>query len=137
MTLTKKVRTSEDRAAVSAALDANIRDFDTAKAEADELAQRIKDLQSDILNGMDSLGVKTHTTDGVQVTRVQNTSTVVDEPRFRKMLGTTLWNKVSTRKLDKGKLDSAIKEGIISPVDLADASNEKVGTPFIRLTRKK
>lgn len=140
MALTKKA-TTEDRAAALADLDSRVIEFSTLKAQADELAEQIKAGQVDILRQLDDLGLKTHVTktsdEKIQVTRVQTESEILDEGRFRRLIGVAAWNKITKRVLDKAKLDEAIKTGVVSPVDVADATNTKTGNPFIRLTRKK
>lgn len=141
MAITKKARTSTERGEIMADLDNNVVEYDKLKAEADDLADRIKTLQAGIIEGLDSIGATTHVVvvgdAKVQVTRVQNKSVKINEGRFRKAIGATVWNKVSSRKLDKAKLDAAIQNGVIAPIDVADASDETVGSPFIRMTRKK
>lgn len=141
MAITKTARTSTARTNALAQLDDDVIEFDALKAQASELADRIKELQGKVIDNMETLGIDSHVVENgdakVQVTRVQNTSTTLDETRFRKLIGTSVWNKVSSRKLDKAKLDDAIKNGVVAPIDVADASNEKTGSPFIRLTRKK
>jgi hypothetical protein len=57
---------------------------------------------------------------------------VYDEAKLKKALGVTLWNKVSTRRLDERKLKAFIKSGEVDAIVVAQCSNEEPGTP--RLT---
>lgn len=70
------------------------------------------------------------------VTYVEGESVVLDEAKLKKRLGATLWNKITTRSLDKKKLDAFIKSGEIATSDVAACSDLIPRTPHTRITKK-
>ena len=130
MTITKKTKTAAltaaDRETMNKSLEQKITAFSELKARADDIKDSTSKLQSEILALMDELGpdsvVVVNDDEKLQVTKVVSSTTVVNEDQLKKLFGAKVWNKITTRKMDKSKLDVAIKEGEVSPVDLAAAS---------------
>ncbi len=96
-------------------------------------------LQQRIVATLDSLEVKTHEVEvkggrSIKATRSQSNRTVIDETGLKKSLGETLWNKVSSRVLDKKKLEAFIASGEVSATAVAKCSTENEGKPYIRIT---
>ena len=78
----------------------------------------------------------THGGERISGTLVQGERVHTDESKLAKKVGAQQWKKLLTPVLDKTKLADAIKAGLVSPVDVADASEVKPSKPFIKVTRK-
>jgi hypothetical protein len=71
-----------------------------------------------------------------KATIVESSSAVIDQKKLQKSIGSLLWNKVTTRILDKGKLEAFMKSGEISPETVAQCTDLKERTPSLRVTPK-
>jgi len=115
-----------------------VAEFDRLKQERDALDKKIKDLQNDLIGVLDKNGEKSATVEvegrRFKITKVQSSSMVIDEASLKRVLGEKGWMKVSTRILDRRKLESAIATDEIDPVLVAECSEEKLGAPYVRLT---
>lgn len=120
-------------------LDEKIVRLDDLRGQVKGLNADIAELQEEVLEDMASLGLNSRTVrqpngKPLKATRMQNTSLVFNEPALRKRLGSVLWNKVSTRSLDKRKLEQQIAEGNIAAQILAECSEEKTTKPFVKVS---
>jgi hypothetical protein len=125
--------------AVAQQLNDDVIALDALRRKKDELEDTIDALQQRIVLTLDSLEVKTHSVEGeggrtIKATRSQSNRTVIDETGLKKSLGETLWNKVSSRVLDKKKLEAYIASGEVNPTTVAKCSTENEGKPYIRIT---
>jgi hypothetical protein len=128
--MTRITKADKARQATVIALDAKRR-------EADLLKKEIGDLQDALLEQLGDLKSFTVEADDgrtLRATRVQSTSWSIDEPALQTELGATTWNRVTTRVLDRKKLEAYIASGDIDPVVVASVSTEKTNKPFIRLS---
>lgn len=121
-----------------ASLSQKVAEFDRLKAERDALDAQIKALQADLLAVLDKEGKKSIPVevDGrtFKVTKVQSTSMVIDEGSLKRVLGEKAWMKVSTRTLDRKKLEASIAANETDPIIVAECSTEKVNAPYIKLS---
>jgi hypothetical protein len=106
--------------------------------EVSLLNDKAKELQADILAEMDRAKMKSHAwTDANNqkrsISRIQSTTTIIDEPRLKKRLGAGLWNKITNRTLDKHKLDAYIKSGDIDVKIIAECSEDRTASPFVKV----
>lgn len=112
--------------------------LDQLKRERDDIDAQIKDLQSDIIDALDSKGEKSLVVDlddrAIRATKVQSVRTVIDENTLKKSLGEKVWMKVSTRILDKKKLEAYIATGEVDPMIVAECSTETPSSPYIKIT---
>jgi regulator of replication initiation timing len=119
-------------------LDVMIVDLKDMRDEVKGLEIQIKEKQADVLIVMDKQGLKSHKVKiGKKVltaVRQQNHTLVYDEDKLRKRLGASLWNKITTRVLDKKKLEAFVASGEISTTVLAACSEEKPSNPFVKVT---
>ncbi|QGJ92971.1 hypothetical protein SEA_KABOCHA_82 [Gordonia phage Kabocha] len=112
------------------------------RKRADDLKAVIDQEQAELLAAMEESGLNSAQTtdpatgDVVQATVVKGEIVTTDDTKLKKRVGATVWNKITTRTLDKGLLDSAIKAGTVSDVDLAASSTVRQRKPFIKITRK-
>lgn len=125
--------------AIALQLNEDIIALDELRRQKDELEDTIDALQQRIVATLDSLEVKTHEVEvkggrTIKATRSQSNRTVIDEVGLKKSLGETLWNKVSSRVLDKKKLEAFIASGEVNPTTVAKCSTENEGKPYIRIT---
>ena len=125
--------------AIQLQLNEDIIALDELRRQKDELEDTIDALQQRIVATLDSLEVKSHEVEvngsrSIKATRAQSNRTVIDEVGLKKSLGETLWNKVSSRVLDKKKLEAYIASGEVNPTTVAKCSTENEGKPYIRIT---
>ncbi|QZE10844.1 hypothetical protein SEA_CHISANAKITSUNE_78 [Gordonia phage ChisanaKitsune] len=112
------------------------------RKRADDLKAVIDQEQEELLSAMEESGISSAqatdpaTGDVVQATVVKGEIVTTDDTKLKKRVGAAVWNKISTRTLDKSLLDSAIKSGVVSDVDVATASTVRQRKPFIKITRK-
>lgn len=119
-------------------LDTMIADLHDLRAEAKALGIQIGEKQADVLVQMDKQGIKSHKVKVgktiLTATKQQNHTLVYDEDKLRKRLGSALWNKITTRVLDKKKLEAFVASGEIPVTTLAACSEEKPSSPFVKVT---
>lgn len=120
-------------------IDELIMDLKEKRETVKTLNQEIKQEQDDLLDAMDKIGIDSRTIrtpDGktFQATRIQATSIIIDEPKLKKRLGLALWNRVSTRTLDKKKLEAYIASGEVKASIVAECSIDKTSAPFVKVT---
>lgn len=111
------------------------------KADQSRLSDEAGELQTRILVALDRAGQASTSFDGangrrLQATRVQGSSVLLDEEKLKKRLGAALWNKVTTRALDRKKLEALIGSGEVKTSDVAACSDEKPKAPYIKITSK-
>jgi len=115
-----------------------VAEYDRLKQERDALDAQMKTVQAGMLAALDAKGEKTIPVevDGrtVKVTRVQAISMIIDESSLKRLLGEKGWMKVSTRVLDRKKLEASIAANETDPILVAEASSEKVGAPYVKVT---
>lgn len=103
---------------------------------------KVKTWQEELVGLMQTSGMKSTTVDAangehLSVTLVEGTSIVIDESLLKKKLGARMWDRVTSRVLDKRKLDANVAAGDIDPMVIAECSNEVPRTPFVKVARKK
>ena len=112
--------------------------LDDLKRERDEIDEQIKEVQADIIAELDRIQEKTIVVEidsrKVKATKVEGVRTTIVENSLKRSLGEKLWMKVSTRVLDKKKLEAHIASGEVDPIVVAEASTEKANAPYIKLT---
>jgi len=112
--------------------------LDSLKRERDDIDDQIKEVQSDIIAELDRLEEKNLIVEiddrKVKATKVQGTRTTIDENTLKRSLGEKLWMKVSTRILDKKKLEAHIASGEVDPLVVAESSTETQTSPYIKIT---
>lgn len=112
--------------------------LDQLKRERDDIDVQIKELQSVIIDTLDKTDQKTVAVDTddrtIKATKVQPVRTIIDESTLKKSLGEKVWMKVSTRVLDKKKLEAYMATGEVDPMIVAECSTESPSSPYIKLT---
>jgi hypothetical protein len=113
-------------------------ELEAAKRERERLDQHIADLQSAILTQLDGMGQKSMTVEledrNIKVTKVQGVRVTIDELSLKKRLGAKTWDQVSTRVLDKKKLEANIASGDVDPIAVAECTTETPNKPYVKLT---
>lgn len=125
--------------ATATQINEDVMALDELRRKKEELEGYIDALQARIVSTLDSLEMKSIEVEVsadrvVKATRAQSNRTVIDEVGLKKSLGETLWNKVSSRVLDKKKLEAYIASGEVNATVVAKCSTESEGKPYIRLT---
>ena len=117
---------------------ADIRDL---RDQADQIGEEVDEVQKAIVADMHAADLKTTTVTverrgRFHVTLGQSVSKVINEQRLKKRLGQALWMKVTTRTLDKKKLDAFIASGEVDPTVVADCTDEFPGKEYVKVQRK-
>lgn len=132
--------TPQKRSALRTKLRAKVELLDRKKSDAAALGRDIKLVQTQVLDLLDEAGLSTFSYEDeaaglrVKATRVQAVRLVFDQPKLKKALGAKLWKKVTTAFLDESKLESAVAEGLIDPMLLAENSEEKKNEPYVKVS---
>lgn len=111
--------------------------LDAARRKADHLKTIISDLQTSLLEQIGdtkSFTVEDHDGRVLRVTRVQNTTMVINEPALKSKVDAATWNKVTTRVLDRKKLEAYIASSEVDPMIVSVCSTEKQSAPFIKIS---
>jgi len=120
------------------ALASKVALLEQLKQDKAEVDGQIKDLQAEIIDLLDRAEEKTFVVDldgrQVKATKVQGVKTVIDESSLKRSLGEKLWMKVSTRVLDKKKLEAFIAAGEVDPMTVAECSTENEIAPYVKLS---
>lgn len=105
------------------------------KAESEDSA---KTYQDEAIAGMKGMDVKSFSYEAegqkVKATLVSPTKLVPNEAGLKKALGTKLWQKVSTRTLDIGKLEALMAAGEIDPSLVAQYFKDEPKGEYLRIT---
>ena len=113
-------------------------ELEAAKHERARLDDHIADLQAAIIAQMDSQGQTTMVVDledrSIKATKVQGVRTIINEGALKSKLGAKRWEHVSTRVLDKKKLEAHIATGEVDPLAVAECSTEQPNKPYIKLS---
>lgn len=113
-------------------------ELEQAKREREALDQHIADLQEAIITQLDGQGQKSLTVElegrNIKVTKVQGVRVIIDEISLKKRLGAKSWEHVSTRVLDKKKLEAHIAAGDVDPLVVAECTTEQPNKPYVKLT---
>ena len=112
--------------------------LDQLKQDKKTLDSQIKEVEGWIIDHLDELGQKKISVDvsdrQITATKVQGTRTTIDENSLKRSLGEKLWLKVSTRILDKKKLEAYIASGEVDPLLVADCSTDSESAAYIKIT---
>ena len=112
--------------------------LESLKFDKDAIESQIKGVQSEIMDALDEMNAKTYAVEydnrTIKVTKVQSVRTTIDESSLKRVLGEKLWMKVSTRILDKKKLEAFVASGEVDPMTVAECSTESESAPYIKLT---
>ena len=123
---------------VQTTTDAEVDEYLEAKRIATEANRRLELATQALTEKMEREQRKTYTVrDGGKyrkVTYVQNTTTVVNEDGLKKEIGARAFNKLTTAKLDRKKLETALTDGTIDPFTVGKHTEEKPSKAFIRYT---
>lgn len=108
------------------------------KSEEAKIKARLSEVKAVILDRQTD--ETTSTTDGqghlVTSTIVQGETMSIDEGALKKALGTSLWTKISTRFLDRKKLDAAVASGEVDSTVVAKHTEFVPKAPYPLVSRK-
>jgi hypothetical protein len=117
-----------------------VREYADAQTVAKAAQEKVDALKADLLAALGEEGGKAKVSlpDGhsISASIVQGSSVRIDEDRLRKAVGAVVWGKITTRVLDKRKLDAFIASGEVKPVTVAKVSEEVPTAPYPRITRR-
>ena len=66
-------------------------------------------------------------------TLVESTGLTIDEERLKRAVGATKWQGITSRVLDRAKLEDAIAKGVIDPTLVAECSQETPRRPYVKI----
>lgn len=109
---------------------------DTIKAAEEEAGIISKRLLDDMQKaGLRRVAGQLANGQRVKGTLVEPTHMVLDEAKLKRRLGAVLWNKITSRVLDRKKLDALISTGVIAPGTIAQVTTEVPTTPYVKITK--
>jgi hypothetical protein len=138
MTTTKKRPTTKQ--AKAAEVEELVKRRQGLKVEQEDLSEQIASINEQLIDLLEDIGSKEYSfkvgKKTVKVQRVQSQpQPVLDEPRLRKKVGVTIWNKISTRRVDKNKLKAAIANGELKETVVAECSIQPdPNNPYVKVT---
>jgi hypothetical protein len=103
-----------------------------AKLEEKKIETQLIELMNE--SKMRSAVVDYHDGFSIKASVVSAERTSVDEVSLRKALGAREFNKLTVRKLDKHKLEDAIKSSSVDPVIVAQCTTFVANSPYVRIT---
>ena len=116
-------------------IDNMIENYAYLRKQRGELDDQMRDISNELVVQLRRHEIKNRkTSSGYKVTLVERANTTLNENTLRKRLGAQMWNKVTTRVLDKRKLDAFIKSGEVSSSDVAMSMVEAEPTHYIKVT---
>ena len=116
-------------------IDNMIENYAYLRKQRGELDDQMRDISNELVVQLRRHEIKNRkTSSGYKVTLVERANTTLNENTLRKRLGAQMWNKVTTRVLDKRKLDAFIKSGEVSSSDVAMSMVESEPTHYIKVT---
>ncbi len=108
--------------------------FDQAKRHLDEvqakLIEQMQLEQTKKLQAADANGPVR------SVTYVQNTTYEIDQKGLRRALTAKVFDRYTTKTLDRKALERAMSDGEVDPMVVARFVTEKPGKPYLRYTEK-
>ena len=111
-----------------------------AKAAADRASHNLKVAQQALIEYMREKHMKSmsSTYQGLkrQVTYVQRETYEIDEKGLKKELTAKVYNKFTTPKLDRKKLEAAMEGGDVDPMLVAKHTKTKQSEPYLKFTEK-
>jgi uncharacterized protein YciI len=129
MTVRAKAATSD-----KAKLNRLLTLYADAKAIAADAEARMRECQTELIDEMENQGRTTVEYDGTKGALVRGVRLDIDQDKLRKSVGAKLWEKITTRVLDKKLLESAVALGDVDPVVVAQATEERAIAPYVRIT---
>lgn len=114
--------------------------LDELTQQADKIAAEIKQIRTELLAEVMAVGVKTLPVEvndrTFKVTVVESKPVfVIDDATLKNVLGEKGWMKVSTRVLDRKKLEASIAANETDPMVVAECSTEVPGkAAYIKIT---
>lgn len=87
--------------------------------------------------GLEKLSVEATGPDGnmsgtITVTLVEGSRLVIDYEKLKRKVGAKVWEKITKRVPDPALMDQAIKDGLLTPVDIAECSTTVANSPYLK-----
>jgi hypothetical protein len=130
------VRSKKLSPEAEAALEEDLALYVKARTDRDNAEAERKAAGERMIEVLNHAGLDSYKGTRGKVTISTKTSVTIDDDKLRKRLGVQLWNKITTRVLDKAKLDAYIKTKEIPLATVAACSTSKESDPFVTVTAK-
>ena len=106
--------------------------------EIKDLQQDRKDLQQKILASLEANDTHTidweHKGERSKATAVYSSTLNFDEEEIAKALTKSMWEQVSSRRLDQKKLEDKVARGSVDPAVISEHTTEVPRAPYIRIS---
>ena len=102
------------------------------KAEIESMNERLKGLDEVVINKLNEEGLTKVETELGKVNLIQTNTISWNEEVLQELLTTAQWNRVTTRKVDKTRLDAELIVGRINDSLVEVARYIKQSKPFLR-----
>jgi len=108
-----------------------------AQAEEQRVGKNLDGVECQLAALMKEWGITTTSvTEGslkITGTLVESTGLTIDEERLKRAVGATKWQGITSRVLDRAKLEDAIAKGTIDPTLVAECSQETPRRPYVKV----
>lgn len=116
-----------------------VEDLRERKQAAKDAAESVHEMEAQIMevlaeHGQDSFETKDANGKRLRATVVQGERSILDEQRFKKKVGAQMWNKVTTRVVDKRKLKAFIASNEIKANVVAECSETYANKPYVKVS---
>lgn len=105
-----------------------------AKQAADLAKQRVEEIGDRLIAQMEQSQTKTYTTDDAKLTYVRVGRPIIDEKGLRKALTAKVFDKYTTKTLNKKAMEDAMETGEVDPVIVSKFVTTKYNKPFLKVS---
>lgn len=130
------ISSDEKVAAQVEELTAMAEQYADLRRQRDFSAAEMSKLTPRMMVMMEELGIDEAENARVKVKKIEPTSTVTDQQKLEARLGARMWNRITTRVLDKNKLDAYVKSGEIDMKVVAACQSTTDGTAYVKVGTK-
>lgn len=135
--MAKKMKRAATPTADLVDLEGLAKEYVDARYERDAASKRMEVIRDQLLEAMETSGDDSTVAGTYSIVVAHPTTAVLDEPGLASALGKSMWDKVTTKSLDKNKLDAFVKSGEINPDVVAEHTELIERNPSLRVTAKK
>lgn len=121
----------------TADLEAMAKQYVDLRYERDDASKRMEGVRDVLLEAMEGMGEDSTIAGTYSIVVSHPKSAALDEAGLSEELGKRMWDKITTRVLDRNKLDAFIKSGEIDPDTVAAYTEITERNPSLRVTAKK
>jgi hypothetical protein len=109
--------------------------LEQVRLERDAAITAFDSLQAELIELLDHQGKKSINTEHYKVSKRYSERVITNESALKKALGAIAFNRLTDRKLNKTKLNAAVREGKVDPVIVAQCSEVKESAAWVTVSK--